>query len=73
VSRPHFLIYFDGVVQDGAGVEALGDDWGDVEGLAMYSADREMKCDRLTIEKVGTTDVRHYLRNKAGIWYRENE
>ncbi len=67
--RPHFLIYFDDLPARRS-IEAAGDDWGNVESLAMHTADNDLRCDSITIEKIGSTDVREYLRNKAGVWYR---
>jgi hypothetical protein len=70
-TRPHFLIYFDDVPSKHS-LEAVGDDWGNVEALAMHTGDNELRCDRIKIEKIETQEVREYLRNHAGIWYRRN-
>ncbi len=71
VTRPHFLIYFDDVATNHT-LEAAGDDWGNVEALAMQTADNELRCNRIRIEKIGEGEFREYLRNQAGIWYRKN-
>lgn len=69
--RPRFLIYFDDFLGSHSH-EAIGDDWGDVEALAMHTADNELKCNRIRIEKIGEVQFRTYLRDFAGNWYREN-
>ncbi len=70
MSKATYIVHFDGVPGADA-YEALAEDWGDVEGLAMYSADDSMRCDSLKITKLETGEVKEYVRNKAGIWYRQ--
>ncbi len=38
----------------------------------MQTADNELRCNRIRIEKIGEGEFREYLRNQAGIWYRKN-
>jgi hypothetical protein len=71
VTQPHFLIYFDDVPTNHAH-EAVADDWGNVEALAMHTADSELRCDRIRIEKIGEVEFRTYLRDPTGNWYRKN-
>jgi hypothetical protein len=69
MAKETYVVHFDGV-PGGVVYEVFAEDWGDAEGLAMYSADDSMRCDSLKITKAETGEVKEYARNKSGIWFR---